>query len=109
MTLARINKWKDGDSGEMVDRGGRVRAFRLSNVSAPDRREAGYDLSRSRSRRMVGEREVVDVEVVGTDVFGRDIIKIKKNGRDVNKILEMKNRLLGIKPKKSKKSKRKKK
>ena len=108
MTLARINKWKDGDSGEMVDRSGRVRAFRLSNVSAPEKREAGYDLSRSRSRRLVSERDVVDVEVVGTDVYGRDIIEIKKNGRDVNRILEMKNKLFGVKPKKTKKYKKKK-
>lgn len=106
MTLARIRNWKDGDSGTMTDINGRTSSFRLSNVSAPEKREAGYGLSRSRSRRMVGEREVVDVEVVGTDAFGRDIIKIKKNGRDVNRILEMKNALFGVKP--NKKSKRKK-
>lgn len=103
---ATVYKWKDGDSGEMVNQYGMVRSFRLSNTSAPEKREPGYNLSRARSRQMVSERDVVDVEVVGMDSFGRDLVKIKKRGRDVNKILEMKNQLFGIGNKK--KSKRKK-
>ena len=99
-----IRNWKDGDSGTFHD----GTTFRLSNVSAPEKRAPGYSQARARSRRMVSERDVVDVEVVGMDSFGRDLVKIKKRGRDVNKILEMKNRLLGIKPKKSKKSKKRK-
>lgn len=112
---AIIHRWKDGDSGELVNENGNVRSFRLANVFAPEKREPGYELSRARSRRYVSNQDVVDVEVVGTDAFGRDLVKIKKRGRDINKMLNMKNTLFGIdnkknsrKQKQSKKTKRRK-
>lgn len=107
MTLARIDSWADGDSGEMVDSNGIKKRFRLSNVSAPEKHEPGYNMATSRSKRMLGEYDVVDVKVVGRDSFGRDLVEVKKHGRDINSILEMKNKLFDLRPpKKIKKDKR---
>ena len=89
-----IREWKDGDSGTFSD----GRTFRLSNVSAPEKHEPGHNMATSRSKRMVGGQDLVDVKVVGRDSFGRDLVEVKKHGRDVNTILEMKNKLFDIKP-----------
>ena len=90
--------FKDGDSGEYVGMDGRKKRFRLSNVSAPEKNDPGYNLSTTRSRKLVSERDVVDVNVVGRDSFGRDLVEVKKRGRDINNILEMKNKLFAITP-----------
>jgi endonuclease YncB( thermonuclease family) len=95
---AVINSWTDGDSGEMVGSDGRRRRFRLSNVSAPEKHEPGYNMATSRSKRLIGGQDVVDVNVVGKDAYGRDLVEVSKSGINVNRILEIKNKLFGIKP-----------
>ena len=98
-----IVKWTDGDSGEMVDSNGSVKRFRLSNVSAPEKHAPGYNLATDRSEKMVSVSEVVDVKTVGRDSYGRDLVEIYKGGRNINHVLEMKNKLFGIEPPKQKK------
>ena len=89
-----ISEWKDGDSGVFSD----GRKFRLSNVSAPEKHSPGYNMATSRSKRLVGSSDVVDVVTVGRDSFGRDLVEVKKHGRNINTILEMKNKLFDIRP-----------
>lgn len=97
MANKAVVSFEDGDSGEYIGMDGRKRRFRLSNVSAPEKNEPGYNMATSRSKRLVGERAIVNVKVVGRDSFGRDLVEFKKRGRDINNILEMKNRLFGVK------------
>lgn len=97
MANKAVVSFEDGDSGEYIGMDGRKRRFRLSNVSAPEKNEPGYNMATSRSKRLVGERDIVNVKVVGRDSFGRDLVEVKKRGRDINNILEMKNKLFGVK------------
>jgi endonuclease YncB( thermonuclease family) len=89
MTKVVIREWADGDSGTLSD-GTR---FRMSSVYAPDRYEAGYGASTVRTRRMLPEGEEVEAKFVGTDSYGRRIVEIAKNGRNINSVLERVNKL----------------
>lgn len=106
MTKVVITDWADGDSGEMVDTYGNVRRFRLANVNAPERIQAGYNQSTQRSKRIVKPDKVMNATVTGVDKYGRELIELNDGGRNVNKILEIQNRLFGIKPPVDPKTKR---
>jgi len=98
MAKATIS-FKDGDSGEMIDERGK-RRFRLSNVDSPEKIDAGYGAAKLRATRLVPEGSVVDIKVVGKDAYGRSLIKINKNGRAINEILERQNALFRPKTRK---------
>ena len=106
MTKAII-KFVDGDSGEMLDSNGKTTRIRLSGVRSPEKVESGYGLSAMRAKNLVREDEVVDVKIVGgTDDYGRAIVEIVKQGRNVNEILERANALFRATPPKTKSTKR---
>lgn len=92
MVKKRISEWKGGDTGVFSD----GKHFKLSKVSAPTKHEPGHNSSTSRSERMVGAQDVVDVKVVWEDSFGIEIVEITKRGRNINEILEMKNNFFDI-------------
>ena len=91
--LKEILYWIDGDSGYMAGADGVAEEFRMSNVSSPERLEPGYRLARTRANRAAPIGSVVDVEESGKDTFGRMLVVMKKNGKDVNKKLERQNKL----------------
>lgn len=93
MTKVLIKNWVDGDSGEVQDENGKITRVRLSGVHAPDRYEAGYGASTVRTRRMLPEGEEVEAKFVGTDAYGRRIVEIAKNGRNINSVLERVNKI----------------
>ena len=92
MHKAMIDKWQDGDSGTTIDGNGTRRRFRLSNVNSPERSAPGFSMSTARTNKAVGEGDEVYIRVVGKDTYGRDIIEMKKNGKDVNMVIERNNR-----------------
>ena len=89
-----IREWTDGDSGIFTD----GKKFRLSNVSAPEKHEPGYNLATLRSERLVHPGTLIDIKTTGKDTYNRQLVEITAHGRQVNKILEMKNKLFYIKP-----------
>lgn len=106
MTKAII-KFVDGDSGEMTDSTGKTTRIRLSGTRSPEKIESGYGLATMRAKNLVGENDVVDVKIVGgTDDYGRAIVEITKQGRNVNEILERANALFRATPPKTKSAKR---
>lgn len=104
MTKA-IVKFVDGDSGEMQTIDGTLKTtrVRLSGVRSPEKLESGFGISAMRAKNLVREDEVVDVKIVGKDSYGRSLIEIKKQGRDINAILEAANKLFRATPPKTKK------
>lgn len=97
MEEVQITSWADGDSGEMVDKNGRKRRFRLSGVYAPDRLEFGYGASTIRAKQLIQEGDTVSVNIVSRDSYGRDVIEMNKSGRGINEILERVNKIFSNK------------
>lgn len=88
MQQVNIESWKDGDSGMMVDSNGRRRRFRMSNVNAPGRTDPGFGRAVSRSNNIVHVGDSVMITIVGKDTYGRDLVEMSKNGRNINTMLE---------------------
>jgi len=93
MPKAIIEKWKDGDSGTMIMGNGIRKRFRLSNVNSPERSNPGFGASSTRTKNIVHDGDSVSIKIVGKDAYGRDIIEMNKNGKNVNNVLEHYNKI----------------
>ena len=80
---ASVTHVHDGDTIRATDANGRNQRIRLANIDAPETSQAHGIASRDALRQMLnGQR--INVEVVETDRYGRQVARITLNGKDIN-------------------------
>ncbi len=80
MQHATIKSWKDGDSCETTT----GTKLRLANVHMPDRTDVGYTAAKRNAQQLVPDGDEIEYKVVGRDQYGRKLVEMRHNGRNIN-------------------------
>lgn len=73
----------DGDSVRATDRHGQRHKIRLAYIDAPELQQAHGMAARDALRRLIDGQQV-EVAVLDTDQYGREVAQIRLHGRDIN-------------------------
>ena len=80
---ARVTAVHDGDSVRATDRHGQRHKIRLAYIDAPELQQAHGMAARDALRRLIDGQQV-EVAVLDTDQYGREVAQIRLHGRDIN-------------------------
>ena len=80
---ARVTAVHDGDSVRATDRHGQRHKIRLAYIDAPELQPAHGMAARDALRRLIDGQQV-EVAVLDTDQYGREVAQIRLHGRDIN-------------------------
>ena len=80
---ARIIAVPDGDSVRATDSHGQRHKIRLAYIDAPELQQAHGLAARDALRRLIDGQQV-EVAVLDTDQYGREVAQIRLHGRDIN-------------------------